>query len=238
MDSLRQVRGGYGLPFDIDIKPSCDPSILLFLSSYQLVISSLRLLKPVFPLLTSQSDRTEFTMAQRRQLSQRQLRLPPIIRDSLSRCDWTDADLKAIAVLCNTEPDPTKHDYTKKEFRRFSRLASALQYTHQIETITANGITFNHKPPREINQLDAYWAYRFGEFTNRRGEYEDWKAYCIDSTAPLARPFQQWEFDFERSWFYMRVGKLRRDYPEVGSISMASNRYPRFPLDNSGQGAN
>ena len=182
-------------------------------------------------------------MAQRRQPSR--CPLPRRIRASLSRCAWTDADLKAIAVLRNTAYDPTELDYTKMEFQEFSRLASALKCTHQIETITANGITFNNKPPRQINQVDVYWAYRFGSFANRRGDYEDWrgnyedwKAYCIGSTAPLARPFQQWEFDFERSWFYMRVGKLRRGYPEVGFISMTSNQYPRYPLDNSRQRAN
>ncbi|KAI4252996.1 MAG: hypothetical protein L6R42_007747, partial [Xanthoria sp. 1 TBL-2021] len=143
------------------------------------------------------------------------------------RCAWTDADLKAMAVLYNTE------DHAKKgDFERWVHMVPALKYTHQIDTINADKITFNNKPPREITSNDVMHAYSYGKFTKTGRKYEEWKKYCGFRNSEVPAGFEKWEFEFERAWFYMQAGKLRAARPNDKTIDISQMEVPKCPLDN------
>ncbi|CAO1599656.1 hypothetical protein XANCAGTX0491_003371 [Xanthoria calcicola] len=156
----------------------------------------------------------------------------PVALTSMERWAWTDADLKAIAVLLFNPENGTKTQVWG-DFSSYERMVPALKYTHQIQSINGDKVTFNNKEPRQIVANDVMWAHYFGKFTNTQGTYEDWKKYCNDRKTPLPDPFDMWEFGFERSWFYMRLGQLRETGSKSKRWTIDPKHYGALPLDNS-----
>ncbi|KAI4109363.1 MAG: hypothetical protein LQ339_001863 [Xanthoria mediterranea] len=153
---------------------------------------------------------------------------------SVAWCGWTDADLKAIAVLSSN----TKKGGHAADFNSYEKMVPALRYTHQIDIIEGDKITFNNKAPRQIDKFDVMSAHYYGRFTHTQGTYEAWKAYCSDWNTSLPDPFDIAEFDFKRSWLYMRAGQIREIPPQEQSMIIKPKDQVALPLDNSRQRAN
>lgn len=147
---------------------------------------------------------------------------------SPARVDWTNADLKAIAVCLNE-----KSHRNAEDFNTFQKMIEPLKYTHQIDTIGPKEITFyNDKPPRDITEFDVKHAYDFGKLSNTEQDYAKWREHCESPHRPVPENTYKWEFDFERAHFYMQSGKLRASQQKESSIPIGKQESHERPLDN------
>ncbi|KAI4274637.1 MAG: hypothetical protein LQ337_003799 [Flavoplaca oasis] len=146
-----------------------------------------------------------------------------------NRIGWTDADLKAIAVL--------KHEmYHRKrgEFATTAAMVEPLKYTHQVIFSDDKEIRFDlSRPPRDITVEDVDYAYQHGRFSVPGRSYDNWCRYVANRTSIAFKQFEDWEYDFYRSYFYMLAGKLRTMYPDQNPIRLHDLMdVPKIPLDN------
>ncbi|KAI4248220.1 MAG: hypothetical protein L6R42_009369 [Xanthoria sp. 1 TBL-2021] len=155
------------------------------------------------------------------------------LQERYTRIGWTDADLKAIAVL-----DNEKADTYRTKFRKIAEMVEPLKYIHQIKRISEKEIEYDDsKPPRDITTGDVVHAYTKGQFSMTDKSYNWWRTYCLNrninrSTAGYQQ-FPDWEYDFYRSWFYLWAGEIRAQFPNQNPLSMHdSMEPPRVPLDN------
>ncbi|KAL8883857.1 MAG: hypothetical protein Q9192_006981 [Flavoplaca navasiana] len=153
---------------------------------------------------------------------------PELMQPAYDRIGWTDADLKAIAVLKNE----TSH-YKRGEFINEAAMVEPLKYTHQNIFSDDKEIRYDlTRPLRNITFGFVDYAYRHGRLSIPGRSYDNWCHYVANRTLVHRKEFEDWEYDFYRSYFYNWLQSFGR-YLDQNLIRLhTSMDVPKILLDN------